>query len=356
MPVEEKIAAMGLLAEWFRQHKRSFSWRNDQVDRAILPYRIWVSEVMLQQTRAEVVEPFFIAWMKRFPTLERLAKAELHEVIKAWEGLGYYSRAKRLWLTAKYLMEHNGGQIPDSYEELLKMQGFGPYTAGAVASFAFQKKAAAVDGNVARVIARLFAIEEEIDQAKIQQRIRELTFLLLPDEEPWVVMEALIELGALICRKNPDCTQCPLEGVCDAQRCKITAILPRKKEKKHIEWIEREVALLIYEKEVLITQVAQGKVMAGLYEFPYFPKDGKQIEEKLKEGGIAEDVEFFLLLDSIQHTFTRFHVHLYPFILKCTRKVVPDNYHWHPIEKLRDLPFSSGHRKLIRPLEELYTS
>jgi len=353
LPVEEKIAAMELLADWFKQHKRSFPWRNTQVDRTILPYRIWVSEVMLQQTRAEVVEPFFIAWMKRFPTLEQLAKAEIQEVIKAWEGLGYYSRAKRLWLSAKHLVEHNDGRIPDNYEELLKIQGFGPYTAGAVMSFAFQRKAAAVDGNVARVIARLFAIEEEIDHAKVQKQIRELTFLLLPDKEPWVVMEALIELGALICRKNPDCTHCPLKGVCDAQRCKMAAILPRKKEKKKMERIEREVALLVYEKEVLITQVAQDKVMAGLYEFPYFPKDGKPIGEKVKEGDIAKDFEIFILLDSVQHTFTRFHVHLYPYLLKCAEKKVPALYHWHPIERLRDLPFSSGHRKLIQPLEEI---
>ncbi len=354
MPLEEKIAAMELLKAWFKEHRRIFPWRDQKVDRLVAPYRVWVSEIMLQQTRAEVVEPFFLAWMTQFPTLEHLARAEEQEVIKAWEGLGYYSRAKRLWRAAKYLVEHKAGQIPNNYEELLELDGFGPYTAGAVSSFAFQKKAAAVDGNVARVITRLFAIQDDIDNAQVQKQLREQTLKLLPDEEPWVAMEALIELGALVCRKNPDCGECPIRAVCDAQRCKLSSVLPRKKEKKKIERIEREVALLIFQKDVLINQVAPGKVMAGLYEFPYFSKLGKPIDDRLKEIGIQGDFLVVSHLDSVKHSFTRFHVHLYPIILKCSKKISAYPYDWHPIEKLRELPFSSGHRKLIGALEDLF--
>jgi A/G-specific adenine glycosylase len=350
--MEEKIAAVQALTEWFKLHKRHFPWRDKQVDPTVLPYRIWISEVMLQQTRAEVVEPFFKAWMGRFPTIRHLAEAKEGEVIKLWEGLGYYSRAKRLWEAAKDLVEHKKGQLPESYEKLLEIRGFGPYTAGAVASFAFEKKAAAVDGNVSRVIARLFEVEESIDSVKGKRRIQKLTFALLPDKEPWVAMEALIELGALVCRKKPECSRCPFEKVCDAQRCNTMAAFPYKRQKEKIERIEREVALLLHQDEVLISKVPEGAVMAGLYEFPYFPKNGEPIEHKLKQW-LSWDLDVVSVLDPVKHSFTRFLVHLYPIVLSCAEKTVPAPYEWCPIAKLRERPFSSGHRKLIRSLELL---
>src|ERR1700722_10190653 len=175
------------LKDWFVREKRDLPWRENPS-----PYAVWISEVMLQQTQASVVIPYFERWMARFPTVAVLAEASQGEVIKMWEGLGYYSRVRHLHQAAKDLMYRYAGDLPRTREGLEGIKGIGPYTRGAILSFAFHQKAAAVDGNVLRVLARYFAIEEEIEKAK--KSITELTESILPEEEPWIVMEGLIEL------------------------------------------------------------------------------------------------------------------------------------------------------------------
>ena len=155
---------------------------------------------MLQQTQVAVVIPYFLHWMQRFPTIHHLAKASLDEVVKAWEGLGYYSRVRHLHEAAKYLVEHFNGQLPSEEEDLKKIKGLGPYTIGAILSFAFHQKKAAVDGNVIRVLTRYFGLEEDISKVATVNKLRQLAQELLPDEEPWIVNEALIELGATLCQ------------------------------------------------------------------------------------------------------------------------------------------------------------
>ena len=193
-----------IVQHWFLQSQRSFPWREDRS-----PYSVWISEVMLQQTQARVVIDYYQRWMKKFPDIEHLARAPLEEVIKQWEGLGYYVRARNLHKAAQYLVEHHQGIFPSSRELLEKIPGIGPYTVGAILSFAFHQKAAAVDGNVIRVLTRLFAMQEEVQTQSSKKWLWKCAENLLPEKEPWILVEGLIELGATVCTLKPKCSQCP---------------------------------------------------------------------------------------------------------------------------------------------------
>jgi A/G-specific adenine glycosylase len=325
------------LVAWFKLEKRDLPWREEKT-----PYRVWVSEVMLQQTTAKAVIPYFIRWMEKFPTVDALASASYEVVIKAWEGLGYYSRVRNLWEGAKICQDKFGGQVPDTEEGLCQLKGVGPYTQGAILSFAFGKRAAAVDGNVLRVMSRLTLYEGEIEKGRkeIEKRVLEA----LPEDAP-SAMEALIELGATLCGKTPKCLLCPLKGQCLALMKGKERELPLKKKMMAVTRIERSVVVVKADGKVLVKRGEAGKIMAGLYEFPYF--EGKDSFNKVQEWGLetyepkAEKVQ--------THSFTRYHATLYPYSLKGRYKEI-EGCEWVEEEKLADLPFSSGHRKIYLDL------
>lgn len=331
------------LKEWFTAEKRVLPWRENPS-----PYKVWISEIMLQQTRAAVVVPYFERWLKRFPTVQALAQAPFEELLKLWEGLGYYSRVRHIHQAAHYLVKRHDGKVPSSAEELAKVKGIGPYTRGAILSFAFHKKAAAVDGNVLRVMARYFAVEEEIGRAK--KRVAELVETILPEKEPWVVMEALIELGAQICQKNPQCDSCPLQRSCLAHLHRKTHLLPKRKKLPQITALHRSVLIIRCGKEVLVGRVAAKKVMADLYEFPYLERTGtaslkSQIKRELKL-----HAQFSKQLSPVAHSFTRFRATLYPSLWHVEKKLPAANFAWMPLAELSKFPFSSGHKRIIQEL------
>ena len=202
------------LTDWFHAASRDLPWRRDRS-----PWHVWVSEIMLQQTQVNTVIPYYETFMARFPSCQDLAAAHLDDILKLWEGLGYYSRAKNLWRGANYVVNHHDGTVPDTYEELIKIPGIGDYTAGAILSFAFDAPFPAVDGNVVRVIARLTNSPWTQGNAKDKQCARSYVQNLLdhcPDQAS-LINEGLIELGALICRpKVPECGRCPLHQNCSA--------------------------------------------------------------------------------------------------------------------------------------------
>lgn len=325
------------LKRWFQVKKRDLPWR-----RIVSPYRVWISEIMLQQTQVAVVVDYFERWMQRFPTVQSLAEGSLVEVLKMWEGLGYYSRARHLHAAARQLVEEQGGEIPDSREALERVKGLGPYTIGALLSFAFHKKAAAVDGNVLRVLTRYFAITETIDTARGKKEIWSIAEAILPCEEPWLLVEGLIELGATVCSKKPRCPVCPLQESCSALRLGKQNELPAKKKQKAITYLKRHVIIVHCAGDVLLKRVAKGHVMADLYEFPYFEESpGLSIPSLF-----PFPLTFEKRLEEQSHTFTRYRAELFPTLWKAQEKGELPGYEWIAWEKMHQLPFSSGHRRI----------
>lgn len=330
------------LNKWFLDQRRDLPWRDSPT-----PYAVWVSEVMLQQTQVAVVIPYFLRWMERFPTIETLGSASVEEVIKLWEGLGYYSRARNLHQGARYVLEYHDGVLPDTYEELSKIKGLGPYTIGAVLSFAFHKKATAVDGNVVRVLSRFLGIKEDISKPKTIDLIRKHALELLPNDESWIINEALIELGATVCQKKARCGQCPLRDDCVARKKDIVDQLPFKSAKTQYEKLERTVAVVTYKDRFLVRRGQEGEIMNDLHQFVYFETvmDSRDLKKRLQSEWTL-DLETIDALETVNHSFTKYRVKLYPFVcrLKSMREVA--GYDWISHEDLQHLAFSSGHRRI----------
>lgn len=335
------------LRYWFLKRRRALPWRGDPT-----PYQVWVSEIMLQQTQAVVVIDYFKRWMQQFPSIKKLAEANLDEVLKVWEGLGYYSRARHLHAAARLIMEHYQGELPREASELAKIKGIGPYTVGAIRSFAFKEKAAAVDGNVLRVIARHDAIEFRIDDMKIQKEIRQRVQNLLPDKAPWEIAEALIELGATLCNKEPKCQQCPIQSSCLSFKQGRSRELPVRKERKQTEQLYRVLAVVFCKEYILVRRDEDKKIMSHLCQFPYFEISRGQKNDKKLHEYVQLPLKLNLVkeLSGQQHTFTRFKAHLYPFLFKVEKMEMVEGLEWVSLENAQKLPFSSGHRQVFQEL------
>ena len=295
-PREAKLAAS--LKGWFRKSARDLPWRRTRD-----PYAIWLSEVMLQQTRVETVIPYYERFLLRFPDVRALASAELDEVLSLWSGLGYYRRARELHRCAQEVASIHGGVFPAEAEELLKLRGIGRYTAGAVSSIAFDRPAALVDGNVARVLARLGAIEDDVKSTAGQKRVWAVAERLVPREEPGAWNQALMELGATICTpQNPACLICPVRDACAARAQGRERELPVVGEKRASPRVTMVAAVVEHEGRFLFARRKEGGLFGGLWEPPMVEAKtaadameplcgaGVAIEAKLTEVGRVEHV------------------------------------------------------------------
>ena len=256
-----------ILIKWYLQNKRDLPWRN-----TTNPYLIWLSEIMLQQTRVAQGMPYFFAFTKEFPTVFDLANAEEEKVLKLWQGLGYYSRARNLHKTAQYVANELNGVFPPVYKELLKLKGVGEYTAAAIASFSYNETVPVVDGNVFRVLSRYFDIESDIALPATKKEFTELAYELMPKDNPAIFNQAIMEFGALQCvPKNPDCSVCVFNESCMALQKKKVTVLPVKSKKLKVT--NRFFNYLILE-DVLGNTLIQKRTSKGiwhnLYEFPLF--------------------------------------------------------------------------------------
>ena len=251
------------LLDWYDRHARVLPWRNIRD-----PYKTWVSEAMLQQTRVETVLPYYDRFLSRFPTVASLAEAEEAEVLKVWQGLGYYSRARNLWKGARQVMSEYGGVLPSDPAELARISGIGAYTSGAIASIAFDRPVPAVDGNVIRVLSRVYGIREDASLPENRRRIDSLAAALVPPERPGDHNQALMDLGAGLCVPGtPDCRRCPLTGFCDAFRKGDAAdlpVLPKAKPPRVIDW---HLILILSGSRVLMRRRTE-KLLEGLWCFP----------------------------------------------------------------------------------------
>ncbi len=256
--------AQALLA-WYEQTKRSLPWRETKD-----PYRIWVSEIMLQQTRVETVIPYYQRFMQRFPDLAALSVASQDEVVKYWEGLGYYSRVRRLHDAVKEVEAEYGGVVPNDQETFRSLPGVGDYTAGAVMSIAYDVDAIAVDGNVLRVFSRLFAVNKEITSQAAKKQIAAHVQDVLPSGQAGAFNQAIMDLGSAGCvRAKPRCSSCPLTAFCHAYAQDSAARFPVKKPKKTIPTHVFYVYLLQNENKIAVRQRPQEGLLAGLWELPY---------------------------------------------------------------------------------------
>ncbi|MCC5945053.1 MAG: A/G-specific adenine glycosylase [Bernardetiaceae bacterium] len=258
------------LIAWFAANKRSMPWRNTKD-----AYKIWLSEIILQQTRVAQGMPYYERFIAHFPDVHALAAASEGEVMRLWQGLGYYSRARNLHKAAKIVSQERAGEFPNSYEDLLKLPGVGSYTAAAIASFAFGLPTAVLDGNVYRVLSRLFAIDTDISSGKAKKEFTNIAQGLLPTSESATHNQAIMELGALVCLpKNPKCQQCPLSDYCEARRLSKPQAYPVKKRKIKVK--TRYFYYFIFQNEagsLYLKKRDTSDIWASLYDFPMLESD-----------------------------------------------------------------------------------
>ena len=251
------------LLRWFAENRRPLPWRADYT-----PYRTWIAEVMMQQTQMDRGVQYFLRWMERFPDVAAVAAAPEEDLLKAWEGLGYYRRARNIQAAARVIMERHGGNFPTSYADILALPGVGPYTAGAIASTAYNEEVPCVDGNVERVLSRVFDIDTPVKEEPAKSRIRELAQALIPKGEARNFNQGLMELGALVCRKKPECERCPLVGLCESRHLGIQNERPVPGKKAAVTQIEVVCGVLLHEGKVFIQRRNEKDVWGGLWEFP----------------------------------------------------------------------------------------
>lgn len=314
-------ALPGKLLDWYDVHGRDLPWRvkGARPD----PYGVWLSEIMLQQTTVAAVRGYFLNFIERWPTVEALAAASLDDVLKAWAGLGYYARARNLHACARAVVEQHGGAFPPLAEELLKLPGIGPYTAGAIAAIAFDRSCAAVDGNVERVLARLHAIETPLPGSK--PLIREIARDLMPQGRAGDFVQALMDLGATICTpRSPDCVICPWADHCRARALGIAGTLPRKSAKKAIParkgyayWLTRS------DGAVLLRRRPEKGLLGGMMEVP-----GSEWAEKLPQASAPLKASWRRLPGKVEHTFTHFHLEITVLAATIADASPPPNCRW----------------------------
>jgi len=292
------------LIEWFEREQRELPWRKETD-----PYKIWVSEVMLQQTKVDTVIPYFQQFMEQFPTLEALADADEEKVLKAWEGLGYYSRVRNLHAAVKEVKERYGGKVPDRAEEFSKLKGVGPYTTGAVLSIAYGIPEPAVDGNVMRVLSRIFLVWEDIAKAKTRTLFEEIVRAIIARDQPSYFNQALMELGALICvPRKPACLLCPVRSHCRAFHEGAQAQLPVKTKKMKGKEVDIVASIVADEKgRVLIHKRDSDGLLANLWEFPNCETASENRKQQLEaffmeSYGVNVNLEFPFA--ALQHVFS----------------------------------------------------
>ncbi|MDE0084057.1 MAG: A/G-specific adenine glycosylase [Gammaproteobacteria bacterium] len=356
------------LLTYFRQHARSFPWRSDSD-----PYRVLVSEVMLQQTRAAVVSPYFERWMQRFPTISVLADASEEEVLKAWEGLGYYSRALRLRRAAREIVRRHGGRVPATADVLRTLPGIGPYTAGAVASIAYGSPVPAVDANARRVIARL------MNEPKPPPRmLEEWAGALVDPADPGGFNQALMELGARICLpSSPRCGECPILGHCRAREAGTQAAVPTRRPRAPLpEYTVACAGLVSREGKsslALLRRRPPGGLLGGMWEVP-----GEAFDDPAEAGRVASELAGRLVgagrsdradramrgmpvrigpmqeLRPVRHEFTHRRVTYLPFAFEVSTvdwfPDLPGPYRWVSRVRARELPMGVAQRRLLKQL------
>lgn len=344
------------LISWYQENARDLPWRrtND-------PYAIWVSEIMLQQTRVETVIPYYIRWMAELPTLSALVSADQDQVLKLWEGLGYYSRALNLHKAAALVIENFDGKLPNDRKSLESLPGIGRYTAGAIASIAFNKQAPILDGNIKRVFTRLFDITTPIKTSQTEKELWIIAEELLPEANPGDFNQALMELGALICLpKNPNCEVCPLKSSCLAQELNLQSFRPVREEKAPPPHLQVTAAVIENNGKVLLAKRPAEGLLGGMWEFP----GGKQEENETLPETLTREIKEELkatiqvgeFLGTYDHAYTHYKVTLHAYRCHLLSDDLQMHYHtaldWVTLDSLEDYPMGKLDRLIASRLLE----
>ncbi len=342
------------LLDWYLQHARALPWRG-HVD----PYAVWVSEIMLQQTQVETVIPYFERWMARFPTIAALAAASQQDVLSAWEGLGYYSRARNLHRAAQMVMAEQSGKLPQDPQALGKLPGVGRYTAGAVASIAFGADAPALDGNIRRVLSRLFDVTEPARSPASERRLWSLAAENLPPGRAGDYNQALMDLGAMLCTpRNPDCAHCPLADFCQARAQGMQEQRPVVAPKPPIPHITVTAAVIQRDGLILLSQRPIDGLLGGMWEFPGGKvEDGEDLPVCLRRE-IREELGAEIAVGEpfgvYRHAYTHFRVTLHAFCCEVVtgepRPIEAADLRWAPRSQLTNFPMGKIDRMIAKRL------
>lgn len=339
------------LLDWFERYQRRMPWRE-----APHPYHVWLSEVMLQQTQVETVIPYFQRFVRSFPDVYSLAAADQQEVLKRWQGLGYYSRARNLHSAARMIVEQYGGVLPHDLQTLLTIPGFGPYTAAAVSSIAFDQPVPVVDGNVLRVFCRFWGIDTDIRQPRVKTDLQARLQPYVETSPPALFNQAIMELGALLCRpKSPHCAVCPLAADCVAYRSGRTAALPVKSRRQPLPHYAVAVGVVWKDDHILISRRRQDQMLGGLWELP----GGKQRPDEdlatTARRKIAEETALRVRVEqpycTVDHGYTHFKITLTAFcciwLSGAARPLVADELRWVRLRELDAYPLPKGTLKVL---------
>lgn len=351
----KKLALQRALLKWYRASARDLPWRRDYH-----PYVILVSEVMLQQTRVETVLDYFSRFLKAFPTVEALAKATEDQVFKQWEGLGYYNRARNLHRAAQVIHHDLRGEFPRTVQALLKLPGIGRYTAGALVSFAYDKPAPILDGNIKRVLARLFAVRRSIDQPSVIDELWQAAEILVSQRNPRAFNQAMMELGARICvPRSPKCNLCPVSKHCESYRLEMQKALPMRDAKKAIPHAHVVAAAILKDGKYLLGKRPTGKLLGGLWEFP----GGKVELGESPEAALAREIkeELGMEVEVMEHLITVEHGYTHLTVSIALYRCEPVNgdpqtlYHsevrWVPRAEFKKYAFPAANHKFFDVLE-----
>ena len=339
------------LLAWYRDNKRTLPWRVPNPD----PYAVWVSEIMLQQTRIETVIPYYKKWMRLFPNIHALAGATEHDVLNTWEGLGYYSRARNLHKAAKIVVNQHAGEVPRDLDALRKLPGIGRYTLGAIASIAFGMDEPALDGNIRRVYARLFDITEPADSPAGDKSLWKLAKDHLPKGQAGDYNQALMDLGATICLpKNPRCLICSLMKMCKARENGTQTQRPVMKPKKVVPHYVHAAGVIVNRGKVLLAQRPSKGLLAGMWEFP----NGRVDQDPARGLAKVLKLEYSLkvrrgeALGFVQHAYTHFKVTVHAF--ECDFISMPKNGNprWVPLKMLDDYPMGKIDRQIAQIIQQ----
>ncbi len=338
----------GILISWQKQYGRHhLPWQQTKD-----PYRVWLSEIMLQQTQVATVIPYYERFLERFPNIEILASSSLESVMAQWSGLGYYSRARNLHRCAQLVVQNHKGLFPSDPGSLEKLPGIGRSTASAIAVFSFAKRAAILDGNVIRVFSRIFGISEYAGNKTVKDHLWQLAESLLPERELESYTQGLMDLGATVCvRSKPSCDCCPFTEHCFAfKEGKITE-LPVKKPSRKLTEKQISVLIIMNGNKVLLEKRPALGIWGGLLSLPELVDAGLSLEKQLeKEIGFLGDVKGFQILNSFRHTFTHFKLLITPVLVSLSirkGKMLNKQYVWHELEMIDKAPLPSPIKKLL---------